>query len=313
MTVIGDRPLVLVTGSHGLIGTALCQALLREGFNVRQLDLCATGSAFGDVRDPKTVLQAMQGCAGVIHLAAISRVLSGVADPITCWQTNVHGTRHVLTAATEVGAWLIYASSREVYGQAHSLPVSEDAPICPGNAYAQSKAAAELLVGSATLTRAIVRFSSVYGSVADYPDRVIPAFVRSALFGQSLRVEGSYQAYDFTHLDDVVNGVMAMVGRLAVGISLPPIHLVTGVSTTLGDLARMAIEIAGTHPSIIEAPRRPYGVQTFVGDATRARNLLDWSPVIEIEPGLMRLTKDFLRVAHECSDSVKCARDMIAT
>ena len=72
----------------------------------------------------------MAGVDGVIHLAAVSRVVWGQKNPELCWETNVTGVQNVLDAAREASSrpWVISASSREVYGEAEHLPVSEDMP-----------------------------------------------------------------------------------------------------------------------------------------------------------------------------------------
>ena len=181
-----------------------------------RLDICAEEPAHrGDVRDYQAVAQAMAECSGVIHLAAVSRVFWGEQNPGLCWETNVKGTENVLTAASRMNPkpWVIYSSSREVYGHPQSLPVTEDAPLAPVNIYGRSKAAGEELVNKARtkgLTTAIVRFSNVYGSTSDHSDRVVPAFARAASLGEPLRVDGPDHVFDFNHLEDTVRGLVAL-------------------------------------------------------------------------------------------------------
>ena len=94
----------------------------------RGLDLRGDGDERGDVRDPDKVARAIAGCRGVVHLAAVSRVIDGEREPARCESVNVGGLRVVIEAAQKIGAWVLFASSREVYGQA-TLPVHEDAPL----------------------------------------------------------------------------------------------------------------------------------------------------------------------------------------
>lgn len=288
-------PPVLVTGHLGLVGTALSQALRAAGHPVRGLDLRAVGQARGDVRDRVAVERALQGCAGVVHLAAVSRVIDGQRDPVTCRAVNVEGTRLLLEAAGARARppWIVYASSREVYGQVASLPATEDAPLAPVNAYGRSKLEAEALVAGSGLPAVVVRFSNVYGSVRDHADRVVPAFAAGAALGLPLRVDGSGNTFDFTHLSDTVAGVMAVVRGLQAGEALPPTHFVTGRATSLGELARMAVELAGSGSPIREAPSRSFDVQAFCGDPSRAARLLGWRPRVDIREGLARLVRDF--------------------
>ncbi len=124
--------------------------------------------------------------------------------------------------------WVVYASSREVYGDPATLPVPEDAPLEPVNIYGRSKAAAEAAVGRAReagLATAIVRFSNVFGSTADHRDRVVPAFARAAATGGTISIEGAENTFDFTHVEDVGRGLALLVECLKDGHrALPPIH-----------------------------------------------------------------------------------------
>ena len=263
-----DGP-ILVTGSEGLVGRALRAALATRGTEVVGLDLRGSCGEGGDVRDVRCVRNSVVGCRGIIHLAAVSRVVWGERDPQGCWDVNVGGLHNVIKAAVESTRrpWLLFASSREVYGQPDHLPVTEDAPFLPVNVYGRCKVEGERLVEAARaggLRAAVVRLSNVYGSTRDYPDRVLPAFARAAVRGSVLRVEGEDNAFDFTHLDDTVRGLLALIELLSEGETPPPpIHLLTGRPTTLGRLAALAVEIAGTEAPIVRGPPRPFDVSRF--------------------------------------------------
>jgi nucleoside-diphosphate-sugar epimerase len=291
----GKVPRILVTGFHGLIGTALVTAFNEAGYAVRGLDLRGFGESHGDIRNRADVERALDECVGVVHLAAVSRVIDGERNPTICWETNVEGTRNVLDAALcQVRSpWMIYASSREVYGQPLSLPATEDTTRAPVNIYGRSKVAAEDLTSSSPLQTAIVRFSNVYGWTGDHANRVVPAFARQAADGCPLRVDGSGHTFDFTHLNDTVRGVLAVVHRLERGDELPPLHFLTGTPTTLGELATMAVDLAGSTSTIHEAPPRSYDVSSFYGDTTRVAKLLGWQAEVPIRHGLARLIQDF--------------------
>ena len=139
---------ILITGSEGLVGTALRQAILARGDRTSGLDLLGGGAERGDVRNAEAVRAAVDGCEGIIHLAAVSRVVWGERDPERCWETNVGGLQNVVQAAlrSTQRPWLILASSREVYGQPDTLPANEDAPLRPVNQYGRTKVAGEEVV-----------------------------------------------------------------------------------------------------------------------------------------------------------------------
>ena len=299
-----DGP-ILITGSEGLIGSALRAALAARGTEVGGLDIRGPRGEAGDVRDARCVRDSVAGCRGIVHLAAVSRVVWGERDPQGCRDVNVGGLRNVTQAA--VGStrrpWLVFASSREVYGQPDHLPVTEDTPLCPVNMYGRCKVEGERLVEAARakgLRAAVVRLSNVYGSTRDYPDRVLPAFARAAVRGTVLRVEGEDNAFDFTHLGDTVRGLVVLTKLLSEGETPPPpIHLLTGRSTTLGQLAALAVALAGTAVPIVRALPRPFDVSRFHGDPSRAQKLLGWVPRVGLREGLGRLIHDFRQESEE--------------
>lgn len=298
---------ILVTGSSGLIGAAVVEKLKRRGEAVFQLDLRGTGSSGGDVRDAATIRNALIGARGVVHLAAVSRVVWAERDPATCRSTNVDALRGLLSAMAESRErpWCVFASSREVYGEASTLPVTEDAPLSPLNVYARSKVEGERLIErarSAGLRAATVRLSNVYGSALDHADRVVPAFVRAALAAEVLRLEGGSNTFDFTHVDDVSRGLVELVALMdSSEAPPPPIHFVSGKGTTLEELASLTLDTCRSRSSLREFPARTFDVSHFVGSYARARELLGWRPEVPLAEGVRRLAADL--VACVAADS----------
>jgi nucleoside-diphosphate-sugar epimerase len=290
---------ILITGSSGLVGSALVPALTSLGVEVARLDITANGAARGDVRDRERLRRAIAGADGVIHLAAVSRVLWGERDPELCWSTNVTGLQNVLelAASSPARTWVIFASSREVYGQPDRLPATEDCRVRPVNVYGRSKVEGEQLVSAAQrdgVRACTIRLSNVFGSTADHADRVVPAFARAAVLGHDLRVDGADHTFDFTHIDDVTRGIVALTELLGSrGVVPPPIHFVSGIPTTLGELAAMAIRIAGTSSGVRLATPRDFDVARFFGSSARAEALLGWKPRVHLEEGLTRLIQAF--------------------
>lgn len=296
------REKILVTGSSGLIGTAVCADLAARGHAVRRFDLRDRQGGHGDIRNRESLERALTGCTGVIHLAAVSRVIWGERDAETCHQTNVVGTRIVIDGIRSADhcPWLVFGSSREVYGQSPVLPVLESAALAPLNHYARSKLAAERAVQAAAeagVRAAIVRFSTVYGSSADHADRVVPAFCRAAVRDLPLRVEGEARCVDITHVSDVA----ACVGEIAAGLSLgrhfEPMHLTTGRGVTLLDLANTVIRIAESKSPITLAPGRDFDVARFVGDPHLAQAQVGWRPQTSLETGLLDLITQYRKRA----------------
>ena len=283
---------ILVTGSAGLVGTVLVERLRARGDDVVPFDLRDPDRP-RDILDPAAVAGAVEGVDGIVHLAAVSRVAWGEAYPAHCRAVNADGTAVVVDAATASGRrpWMILASSREVYGDAGHERVREDRPLRPVNAYGGSKRDAEAIVAAAELPTAILRLSSVYGGLRDHPDRVVPSLTWRALEGQPLIVTGPDAFFDFTHVEDTVDGLMATIDRLASERSAQPaLNLATGVGTTLGVLAEMVVAVTGSRSPIVAAPRRGFDVAGYRGSTALASRHLGWRALVDLETGIRRLS-----------------------
>ncbi len=292
---------ILITGSKGLIGSALARSLSHIGIEVLELDLRydQEDPNYGDILNGEDVFSKVSQVDGVVHLAAISRVIDGEKKPQLCWKTNVEGTENIIraSAAAEKKPWIIYASSREVYGEQKELPVKESATLKPVNIYGESKFAAEKKIEEAQqrgLVATIVRFSNVYGSIHDHPDRVIPAFCRASALGTTIRVDGRENSFDFTYLDDVIQGLISLILLIAARkTSFDPIHFTRGVGVTLEQAAAIAQKASQFPISIVEGPSRSFDVSSFYGDTSRASELLRWHAAVSIEEGMNRLIHQF--------------------
>lgn len=157
---------ILLTGGAGFIGSHLSDVLLRNKHEVVGIDDFSTGSrenvahlaenphyslVEGDIRDRKALRAAMQGCDGVVHLAARIGLKAIVKSPLDTIQVNAMGTEVVLEAAADLGLPTIVTSTSEVYGLATKMPSAESDPICFGSptvgrwSYAATKAYDEFL------------------------------------------------------------------------------------------------------------------------------------------------------------------------
>jgi nucleoside-diphosphate-sugar epimerase len=284
---------VLVTGSSGLVGAALARSLKDQGVEVVPFD-CRDGAATADIRNRAALDDAIAGCDGVIHLAAVSRVAWGESAPDLCNAVNVTGTSNVIAAATAAPGkpWLLFASSREVYGRLDTIPADERAPLRPANVYGKSKIDGEICVSRAReggLRAAVIRLSNVYGALNDHPDRAVPSLLWAAMHNRDLTISGADTYFDFVHVDDCVRGIIALMARLADGKVTDPVHLVSGKATNLLELAVLARSVTESASEIIVKAARPFDVPGFVGDPRRAVEVLDWWATISLRSGLERL------------------------
>jgi nucleoside-diphosphate-sugar epimerase len=293
---------VLMTGHLGLVGRYLKPLLERRGYLVQGFDL-ADGS--GDICQPEQLKKALAGVKGVIHLAAVSRVIWGERNPKLCWQTNAVASEQLLKAACEQAdkPWVLVASSREVYGEADTLPVRDFISLKPVNIYGRAKTYMEqktLEARDVGLNTAVIRLANVYGCTKDHKDRVLPAFCFNAVHQANLRVDGRDHVFDFTHISDTVKGLSLVVEQLEQKErNLPPTHLLPGIGTTLGEAAEMAIRFAHSNSQIIEAPSRNYDVSRFIGDPSQAKKLFGWQACITPEQGIGLLVEAFQNELQE--------------
>jgi nucleoside-diphosphate-sugar epimerase len=299
--------MILVTGSEGLIGRNLVARLTKAGLPCRGFDV--RRSMREDVREVEALGRALDGVTGIVHLAAVSRVVWAERDPELTQAVNVIALERLLDLAIRAPArpWLIFGSSREVYGEQASLPVNEAAALGPLNTYARCKVRGEELTAAAAhrgMVANICRFSNVYGCRRDHEDRVVPAFARAAALGGTICVEGADHVFDFTHVLDVARGLELAVRAARAGKQLPPIHFVTGHPCSLGQLAELAQRECGADLAIVEKPARTYDVARFFGDPARARSLLGWEAKTLIDQGFAELTRQFRLDVDQSQKSV---------
>ncbi len=302
----------MITGGNGFIGSHLAEKLQSSGECVTLLDLkfdrnsqfVDSEKVHGDIRDYQTVRKVVEGKDAVIHLAAVSRVAWGQLDPYNCWLTNQVGTVNVLEACRKSDSrpFLLEASSREVYGESLYLPVNEDHPKLPKSVYGITKLSAENACISysdpsgldRSVKHVVMRFSNVYGSERDLPERVIPKFMNMALRGEDITLYGGEQILDFTFIDDTVSGILkAYRACLDRGHEIfgEDFHFVTGRGTSVEELAKMIVRLVNSRSRIIRGPANSFEVRRFVGDPTKAQRFLGYEPRIMLEDGLKRLTE----------------------
>ena len=213
---------------------------------------------------------------GIIHLAAVSRVAVAEENKLECVETNLLGTKNIINSAVNnPDTWIIYASSREIYGEPSTLPVKETDLPNPLNIYGESKLKAEEYIRRFVKKYVIFRFSNVYGNEFDLDSRVIPNFVKKAMNDEPLIIEGGDQIIDFTYIDDTVNSILRAIGLLEQGnITNDTIHLSPGKGNTLKTLITHIELLLEKSVNVIIKDKRDYDVVKFIGDPTHRINIL---------------------------------------
>ncbi len=293
---------ILVTGSSGMIGTALCEALLEiPGMRVTGVDWkentwnprLQEHTIMVDLRDRAAVMEKLPKDVDVIvHLAANARVYDLVQDPSMA-RDNIETTFNVLEFARENHIpKFIFSSSREVYGNTDVF-VHKEGEANHANCespYTASKIADEAMIWAYHrcygMDIMIFRFSNVYGRYDD-SNRAVPLFIRKAKQNEPITIFGKEKLLDFTFLDDTVRGVMLGIERFDVAKN-HVINLATGKGVTILEVAERIVKELGSSSALTIENTRTGEVMKYIADIAEARSLLGYEPTIEIEEGIAR-------------------------
>ena len=283
----------VVTGGAGFIGSNLVDALIERGDDVVVVDNFATGRREyvnpaatlleQDIREP------YEADADVVfHLAAQADVQASMKRPAYDAEVNVVGTVNVLLASP--GAQVIFASSGGAgYGEC-PVPAGEDAPFLPLSPYGiAKKCGEEYLLGWNRIhgtTHVPLRFANVYGPRQDsgLEGGVVAIFLERLADGKPTTIFGDgTQSRDFVYVDDVVEAMLAAVGREG-----GPYNVGTGEPTTISELHDAAARIAGVGAEPSHEEARLGDVHRSVLDVSRIERELGWRPQVSLDDGLQR-------------------------
>ncbi|MBM4414481.1 MAG: NAD(P)-dependent oxidoreductase [Chloroflexi bacterium] len=300
---------ILITGSSGQIGTNLALHLQAAGHEVFGVDrrpnswTTAIPTLLQDLAVPYQQFVGGIGgapyptCDVVVHLAANAKVHELVTHPHKSME-NIAATFNVLEYCRHQQVPIIFASSREVYGDIHRYLTDEQTAdfAYTESPYSASKIAGESLVYAYArcygLRYIVFRFSNVYGRYdndIERMERVIPLFMRELAAGRPVTVFGRDKTLDFTHVDDCVAGVMRGIERIYAGqIDAATINLAYGQGHTLVAMAQLiayALDIPA--PDIrVEESKRVGEVTYYIADLRRAQELLGYVPQIDLARGI---------------------------
>lgn len=304
------KPLWLVTGGAGFIGSNIVEELLRRGERVRVFDNFSTGKpenlapfkgrfelVKGDLRAPKDCARAVKGVAYVLHQAAFRSVPKSVDNPLAAHDNNATGTLNLLMAARAAGVKrVVYAATSSAYGECEVFPQTEDLPTMPVSPYAVSKLAGEnyCRVFSRTygLECVALRYFNVFGPRQNPESKysaVIPRFMELIVDGKPLEIHwDGRQSRDFTYVANVVDGNIRAALAPA-KVSGQTINVATGTNISLLDIVRELERITGRKARKVFSPKRQGDIRKTYSDITKARRLLGYKPLVKFPEGL-RLT-----------------------
>ncbi len=303
---ISRMPTSVVTGGAGFLGSHLCEALLTRGHRVICVDNLETGSLANiehlrsDLfaflpRDLTEHVEIAEPVDFVYHLASPASPIDYLRLPLQTLKVGSHGTHNALGLAKVKRARFLLASTSEVYGDPQVHPQPETYwghvnPIGPRGVYDEAKRYAEALTMAyhrqQGVDTAIVRIFNSYGPrMRPHDGRAIPTFIRQALEEKPITVFGSgAQTRSFCYVDDLIRGLILLAES---GEHLP-VNIGNPTEMTLLELAQAVVRVTGSASQIVFEALPVDDPQVRQPDITRARQLLNWSPEIELDEGLRR-------------------------
>lgn len=308
---------VLITGGAGFIGSHLCERLLKEGLYVICLDNLLTGAPdnishlIGEERfrfikyDVTNYIHIEGRLDYILHFASPASPEDYHKYPIHTLKVGSLGTHKALGLAKEKGARFLLASTSEVYGDPLIHPQKEDYwgnvnPIGPRGVYDEAKRFAEALVMAYyrvhNVDTRIVRIFNTFGPRMRIDDgRAIPNFITQALKGEDITVYGDgSQTRSFCYISDMVEGII----RVLFSDYNLPVNLGNPLEMTVLEMAERIRDISSSKSNIVFKPLPVDDPKVRQPDISLAKEVLGWSPVMDVNEGLRNTVDYFKKVLH---------------
>jgi dTDP-glucose 4,6-dehydratase len=297
----------VVTGGAGFLGSHLCEYLLEQGHRVLCVDNLDTSTLqnIEHIRDGDFLfvnhdlvehIEVAEPVDLIFHLASPASPIDYLRLPLHTLKVGSYGTHNALGLAKFKRARFLLASTSEVYGDPQIHPQPEGYwgnvnPVGPRGVYDEAKRYAEAMTMAyhrqQGVDTCIARIFNTYGPrMRPHDGRAIPTFVRQALEGKPLTVFGDgSQTRSFCYVDDLIKGLYL----LAMSEEHLPVNIGNPNEFTLLELAETVIRLSGSPSEIIYEALPIDDPQVRQPDITKARQVLGWSPSIELEEGLKRV------------------------
>ncbi len=315
-----DTP-VMVTGGAGFIGSALCRNLVAQGAKIRAVDNLERGKleflgetlanvefVQGDLRDGQFAKDVCDGIEVVFHLASKVGGISVYVDkPYEVMANNIQLDINIAEALVAKNVTrCFYASSAHIYpielqrsAEAPAITEDQAIPAHPQLSYGWGKLLGEQLllnlrIEHPSIRMAIGRIIGAFGPNQDYglgTGSAIPVFIRRAIeYPETpFKVLGSgRETRSFCYVDDIVNAIVRSVEKLDDSDLIGPINLGREGYVSIGELAKMIVEISGKDIPLEFNPEHPTLIwgQAVSLEATRAA--IQWEPEVSLRDGLER-------------------------
>lgn len=299
----------LITGGAGFIGINLIHKLVPHASHIKIIDNMSMGNLepiknleveiiIADINDTDVVKSAMKDVEVVIHLAAHTRVIDSIANPVENFHTNVVSTFNLLQASVENNIEkFIFASTGGAIVGDQTPPVNEDMVPRPVSPYGASKLAGEgycsAFHGAYGLPTVCLRFSNVYGPYSYLKGSVVAHFYKNILSGKQIIVYGDgTQSRDYIYVDDLCEAIMLSIKETNANGEV--FQIGSGIETELNELIRILKNIIlPSNAEIIYEDFRKGEIYKNFADITKARKLLGFFPKTTLEEGLIKTYKWF--------------------
>jgi UDP-glucose 4-epimerase len=301
---------ILVTGGAGYIGSHVLKELKARGFRTVVLDNLSRGHrelagdahlVVGNINDKEVVRQVIRehGVEAVMHFAAFAYVGESVQHPAKYYENNVASSVALLNTMIECEVKkIVFSSTCATYGVPDRVPIDEDQPQNPVNAYGASKLMVERIIKDYEtaygMRFVIFRYfnaagahpSASIGERHDPETHLIPLALETAaglrdhvaVFGTDYPTPDGTCVRDYIHVSDLADAHALGLQHLGLGKPSAAFNLGNGNGFSVNEVIDTAQRIAGRPIKRIESPRRAGDPPTLVGSARKARDVLGWSP-----------------------------------
>lgn len=301
---------VLVTGGAGYIGSHTCKQLSRAGYLPVVFDNLIRGHAEfvkwgplerGDLADTARICEVLHNYQpeAVLHFAAFAYVSESVKDPLKYYYNNISGTLNLLYAMKKYDIHkLVFSSSCVVFGNPQTIPIDEKHPQAPINPYGHTKSMIETILqflsNSSELRSISLRYFNAAGAdpegelgeCHDPEPHIIPNILNVAagirdqviIFGNDYPTPDGTSIRDYIHVEDLANAHLLALEALQNGHTTDNFNLSNGRGYSNLELIEVAKRVTGKNIPFSFGPRREGDPAQLIGDATKARNVLGWTP-----------------------------------
>jgi nucleoside-diphosphate-sugar epimerase len=298
---------ILFTGGAGFIGSNIVETLAKTADSrIVVYDVNAVENSVGDVLrvrgdvfDSTKLLAVMrrEEVSKVVHMVGLASIPACRDDPDKSFRLNVSSVHSILETMRVADAEnLVFPSTAAIYGAVTEPEVDEGVEPKPTNIYGCHKLAAESLIrGYAKdygLNATILRVFNVYGDFLT-EQGVISAFVKRAMKGKPLSVNGGGQLRDFVHLRNVVDAFIKSLGNGAV--YQRTINVGSGVGVSVNEVAKMVCDVF-PHTEVVYNSTEN-GEYSIYADVSRLKTLLGcetMDPRLGIPHFIERCRRDYI-------------------